>query len=294
MNFIKIATSTDDISVFASEESFVSFGDSPYFSHYTCSAVDIYPGKRGFDTVVSTYSPVSGIIKGIYKIKPPQRKAFEKVDFIVSIAPEESSNFLVRILHVKPILSVGERVDVGDVLGYIIRSGYYDFWTDPHMHVEVRSKNKKILTARGSERLIPHLQNPISFSAKTKLCQLIIGKVVRVTPEYILLDISDQASVIRPFYGVSVSTSDSVALLDAGIPYYQYGIIIHTSNQEIPIDVLSFNTNVSRITTDSFTYYVDSPAVGLPPTRGIGTALYLKSIIERANKSEKTNPKTKL
>jgi len=276
MNFVKIATSADNVSIFASDESFVSFGDSPYFSHYTCSAVDIYPGKRGFNTVVSAYSPVSGVIKEIHKIKPPQRKSFEKVDYVISIAPEESSRFVVRILHVKPTLSVGDRVDVGDILGHIVRSGYYDFWTDPHIHVEIRSKYKKLLIARGSEKIIPSIRKPFSFSAKTRLCQSLAGKITKVTSEYILLDISDYASVIKPFYGISIGTSNSVVLLDAGIPYYQYGIIVHLGALDVPIEALPFDTNISRITTDNFIPSINLSSVDLPPTRGIGTALYLK------------------
>lgn len=276
MSFIKIATSTDNISISASENSFISFGDSPYFSHYTSSAVDIYIGQRGFDNKVTAYSPVTGIIKEIHKVKPPQRKTFEKVDFVVVIAPEESSEFVVRILHVNPALNVGDHVGVGDALGTIIRSGYYDSWTDPHMHVEVRSVHRRILTARGSEKLNPYISNPHVANAKTQLCQAIAGRIVRATPIYLLLDVANYASMIKPFYGISVGSSDFIALLDAGIPYYQYGMIVHTGNPNLFEGILPLGMNISRISTSYLKVQVHFPDGDIIPVKGLGTSLHLK------------------
>ena len=276
MKFIKIATSTDNISIFASENSFVSFGDSPYFSHYTCSAVDIYPGQRGFDNKVTAYSPVAGVVKEIHKVKPPQRKTFEKVDFVMALSPKESDEFIVRILHVNPTLNVGDYVEVGDTLGNIIRSGYYDFWTDPHMHVEVRSVHRKILTARGSEKLNPYVSKPPVVNVKTQLCQSIVGRIVRITPAYILLDVANQASMMKPFYGISVGTSDFIALLDAGVPYYQYGMILHTRDSNLFRDMLPHGANISRILTNQLKIQVQSSDGDVILVKGLGTSLHLK------------------
>jgi hypothetical protein len=51
---------------------------------------------------------------------------------------------------------VGDVVEVGKPLGILLRSGFFDFWTDPHIHVEVRSPSDPIRAMGGFmlERLI--------------------------------------------------------------------------------------------------------------------------------------------
>ena len=127
----KIATH-NDVEIFAPDSSRFSFLKSPYAAHMTKSAVDIYYGSFGSDAV----SPVDGKIIDIQSFDTPTPfKNRNSKEYVIAIS---QGSHVIKILHVKPRVSLGESISRGDDLGTFIKNGYFIFWNDPVMHVEVR------------------------------------------------------------------------------------------------------------------------------------------------------------
>jgi len=215
LQFIEVARS-GEILICAPRGGRVSFFNSPYRMHFELRAVDIYP-KSPFAP-----SPVAGKVVAIRKFAARKPKYFRapRHDYIIVIQPKSSAK-VVRILHVTPHIEIGQLVEVGDQLGRILRSGFYDFWTDPHLHVEVRPK-EDFIRARGGMLLEPKLGKvkPIKgprmdFKAKVASCK----------PEYVLLRGVPTAKV-GVFTGLSVSIDGRVGVLDGGVPHYGWGAVM--------------------------------------------------------------------
>ena len=100
-----------NIPIYSESNWFMSFGNSPYFSHYAGSAIDIYQGIRGFDGQLDAVSPIDGKIIDIIKIKPPIKKGYSKIDYIIVLNPFSNDNYYVRMLHIAPKVKVGESVE---------------------------------------------------------------------------------------------------------------------------------------------------------------------------------------
>ncbi len=129
---MKKIASHDGIEIFAPDNSCFSFLKSPYAAHRTNSAVDIYYGSFGSDA----FSPVDGKIIDIRDFDTPTPfKNLNSKEYLIAI---EQGNHVIKILHVKPDVSIGDLIFTGDRIGTFIRNGYFIFWNDPVMHVEVR------------------------------------------------------------------------------------------------------------------------------------------------------------
>jgi len=185
--------------------------------HFELRAVDIYP------ELPFAPSPVAGKVVAIRKFTARKPKYFlaPQHDYIITIQPKQSSTKVVRILHVAPHVEIGQLVEVGDQLGRILRSGFYDFWTDPHLHVEVRPK-EDFIRARGGMSLEPKLGKvkqingpKMDFKAKVVLCK----------PEYVLLRGVPTVKV-GAFTGLSVLIDGRVGALDGGVPHYGWGAVM--------------------------------------------------------------------
>ncbi len=127
----KIA-SHENIEILAPDNSRFSFLKSPYAAHKTGSAVDIYYGSFGSDAV----SPVDGKIIDIRSFDAPTPfKERNTTEYLIAL---QQGSHAVKILHTKPEVSIGEKISAGDKIGTFIKNGYFIFWNDPVMHVEVR------------------------------------------------------------------------------------------------------------------------------------------------------------
>jgi len=129
---VKLAASYGDIRLMAPDDAAVSFFKSPFRAHETGSAVDIAYGDFGF----SASSPVDGTIVDIREFETPT--PFKDRSFKEYLTAVKCGRLVVRILHVKPDLGIGDRVHTGENFGTFIRSGYFYFWNFSHLHVEVR------------------------------------------------------------------------------------------------------------------------------------------------------------
>ena len=134
----------------------------------------------------------------------------------------ENPDRMIKILHVEPRVEVREVLEPGQELGVLLRSGYFDFWTDPHIHIEIRDHYDP-LRARGGFKI-----RRLMKVNETKPLEKLKGEVVEIKPEYSLISLSNASG-----QGMLADVSGHIGLLDAGIPHY--GLIgVHT-NGEPPI-----------------------------------------------------------
>ncbi len=151
MDSMKKIASHDEIDIFAPDDSKFSFLKSPYAAHKSFSAVDIYYGNFGSDAL----SPVNGEIIDTQCFNTPTPfKDRDSKEYVIAI---RQRGYVIKILHVKPEISIGEKISKGERIGTFIKNGYFIFWNDPAMHVEVR-KQGNYLRAANNLRLTPSIK----------------------------------------------------------------------------------------------------------------------------------------
>ncbi|MCZ7356037.1 MAG: hypothetical protein O8C66_08655 [Candidatus Methanoperedens sp.] len=148
---MKKIASREDIDIFAPHNSRFSFLKSPYAAHKTFSAVDIYYGDFGSEAL----SPVDGKIIDIRSFDTPT--PFKNRDSKEYVMALEQGGHVIKILHIKPDVSIGMEISKGDKIGTFVRNGYFIFWNDPVMHVEVR-KSGDYLRASNDLPLTPYIE----------------------------------------------------------------------------------------------------------------------------------------
>lgn len=263
-----------DLIIHAPERSFVSFYNSPYHSHKEDAAVDIYANSRDYDFAPS---PVVGRIKKIYGFKPPKSRHFPVHDReqLIILESKGKISLYIRLLHIAPRIKVGDQVSVGDELGLLTRSGFFDFWTDPHIHVEVRG-NGNLIRARGS---LP--MNPLSSSDE------VLGfrgdvfeglEVFSVKEDYVLLK-ARNLSRIGGFWGVGCTVGEEAGILDGGIPHYPCGGVYlpYPNSVKIGENVRLGETVIGKVERlhRNFAFYQGSPiSVYINDIRVRGLSLY--------------------
>lgn len=226
---------SDNVRIYCPENGRFSFFNSPYTAHHSFSAIDIYPSGR-FGYVAP--SPVSGVIVGIRRVECPSGRGFESSqhDCVIIVRSSENPKRLIKILHVDPIVNVGDRIEPGDDLGWLIRSGFFDFWTDPHIHIEVRRPSDPI-RARGGlqvERLMD-LHDHGDSQDEMK------GVIIECKPEYSLVDVYGGLK-----FGLHVEVNGQLGILDGGIPHY--GLFgIHMTSQPIKGEVMLCGKKIGTV-----------------------------------------------
>jgi hypothetical protein len=197
------------VTIHCPKEGWFSFFNSPYPAHRLLTGIDIYPGLR-FGEIAP--SPVGGRLIAVREIRTPRGRFFEDVgyDIVVLMESVENPGKVVKLLHVEPTLRIGDTVEVGEELGRLIRSGYFHFWTDPHIHIEVREPSDP-LRVRGGHRL-RRLIKPRIRDPPEKL----EGRITLIKPEYALLTLDGLDG------GLTARVGDVPVLLDGGIPHYKW------------------------------------------------------------------------
>jgi murein DD-endopeptidase MepM/ murein hydrolase activator NlpD len=148
---MKKIASHDEIDIFAPNSSRFSFLKSPYAAHKTHSAVDIYYGDFGSDA----FSPIDGEVIDIQSFDTPT--PYKDRDFTEYVIAIRQNDYVVKILHIKPDVSPGDVISKGDRIGRFIHNGYYTFWNNPAMHVEVRQPDD-YLRASNNLHLRPNIK----------------------------------------------------------------------------------------------------------------------------------------
>ncbi|MGQ9542588.1 MAG: M23 family metallopeptidase [Candidatus Bathyarchaeia archaeon] len=193
------------IVLYAREDGFVSFSNSPYYAHRHLAAVDIYP-PRGSRVV---YSPAEGRVVEARKL--------EGMDDYIIIMEGQGVDVYIKILHVKPIVQTGEYVKVGEVIGEAVWSPFYNFWTDPHIHVEVRPPNDRV-RARGGFRLDP---KPLTKNMRMNMDEPEKFTVTERSDRYLLLR---PESTVPPYTTpLSLTVQNEKLILEGGLTHYGHG-----------------------------------------------------------------------
>jgi hypothetical protein len=218
LQFLHVAKA-ENVNIYASNNSYVSFFNSPYYAHRENLAIDIYPTPK--KKTVTAYSPVTGRIKKIYAFKPPTSKFFDghNLEQLIIVESMVRSDTHIRLLHIDSELNVGDFVSTGDTLGTIVRSGFFDFWTAPHIHVEVR-KNVNLIRAKGSEPIIPVIKGKRVIDNRVSSDS--VFKVLSVEENYVLVKVGRESSIGK-IYGLGCTLCEGLGILDGGIPHYPFG-----------------------------------------------------------------------
>ena len=141
----------DGVDIYAPDNSRFSFMKSPYAAHKTNSAVDIYYGCFGNEAL----SPVDGKVIDIRSFDTPTPfKGRDSKEYLIAI---QQGKYVVKIIHIEPDISIGKEISIGERIGTFIKNGYFIFWNDPVMHVEVRDPCN-YLRASNHLELLPNIE----------------------------------------------------------------------------------------------------------------------------------------
>jgi len=186
-----------------------SISNSPYPAHVLRTAVDIYSEYP--------YLPVvRGVVKKIIRIPSGLRVRGSESDEWVIIISLPGGGDVLKVLHVRPSVRVGERLYLGDELGKFVRTYHFYPWTETHMHVELRNASDPV-RALGGYRLFP--QNELLSVLSEYQCT---GK-----DEYKVISVEERFCLLRPVGGgySCAQTSGLKGFLDGGLPHYGHASI---------------------------------------------------------------------
>jgi hypothetical protein len=149
---VKPIATAGGIDICAGKNSRHSFFASPYQAHRDYAAVDITQNKKFGDLALS---PVAGKIIKILEYESPTINGKSLPEYLTLI---ESKDKIARIMHLRPTAKVGDKIAVGDELGIFINNGFFSYWVDPTIHVEIREQNN-LIRPRGGLELEPIIEN---------------------------------------------------------------------------------------------------------------------------------------
>lgn len=215
MKFVTIAKSKD-VEIKVPEDIHYSFYNSPYIGHRKTTAIDIY-----YKDELALAPVEEAKVKEIRWFNAPKHRedGLEKEPLVLL---EIDENTVIKILHVKPKVSVGEKLYLGDTIGNCIISGHLCPWSDAHAHIEIRPL-KDPYRARGAYPLnieatarrignIPEISNPFEAT------------VTSISKHYAWTRIKKLSNnVLTP---LTARINSYYAFVDAGIPYYGIGGLI--------------------------------------------------------------------
>jgi hypothetical protein len=225
---VRVVGSASEISIFAPDDAYFSYFNSPYIGHSLGTAIDIYPRHQEWGGPV--LAPVSGEIVKVKKLHMGKTKPFptDDFDYGIAIRVESTREDVVRVMHCKPMIQEGDKIDLGDQIGYAIRSRYFNYWTSPHYHVEIMQLES---FSRSSKSY------PLDIPVGKKRHQL---ENADVSMELSIIDVNDDRDIgyLRGISYTSIgdliglSTQDEkgsvVGILDGGLSHYQHGGVIGT------------------------------------------------------------------
>lgn len=225
---IKIAESCEVYLYSLDSFEYISLFNSPYYAHNHGIAADIYLGSGKFGADAPCPSP--GKVTCIKKVRTPIRKNFDadENDYVIILESEDNPKYLIKILHVNPKIKVGENLDIGDSMGTLIRSGFFNFWTDPHIHMEIR-KPWDAIRAKGAYpiRLLSLEKRGHSEPSNSFKC-----KVIDVQTDYTMVEPNNRVIIkMGNFCGFSTKINNEFGLLDCGLPHYGFGGILLEKNE---------------------------------------------------------------
>ena len=190
-----------------------SISNSPYPAHVLRTAVDIYSEYP--------YLPVmEGFVRKIIRIPSGFKVSNSEFDeWVIIISLPDGENVL-KVLHVKPSVRIGEKLYLGDELGKFVRTYHFYSWTEPHMHVELRKATDPV-RALGGYQLFP--ENELLNVLREYRCT--------DKEEYIVSSVREKYCLLKPVVGgyPCAQTLDLKGFIDGGLPHYGYASIFLVS-----------------------------------------------------------------
>lgn len=276
----------NDVRVSIPQTSHFTIGTSPYYAHQHGLAIDVYHNLSLENYEV--LSPVSGKILKIKSLIAPKPKFSNGInrDYLILIENPSNSKILWKLMHVKPPFNVGEKVEVGDLLGETIRNGYFAYWSSPHMHLEIRPVRDAI-RARGGVNFSLSIKEKDRDQENIKDINMtpIPVKIHSVYPEMILANLPQHFYHNSfPIYGVKIRVGNIECILDGGIPHYIIGTAIsqYGFNSDIPQSVYLGNNKIGTLheNTKQFGFFkFDSVKLYLNNKEIRGISLYLANFL---------------
>jgi hypothetical protein len=234
------------VTISAPSDGFVSFFNSPYHPHIKLAAIDIYIGSRRFGSEAP--SPVKGRVRRLYPFEPPAPKWFPtpRSEYAVLIECSENPEVWAKILHIQPSVKEGDYVDVGAPLGYFIRDGFFHPWTDPHMHIELRSRSDPIRVT-GGYPLEPKISDTYYVDGELEESEAYSGRVVGLGERYALVELQAPFTYLEPFFGLCGLLGTECCLIDGGLPHYQWMGLLHRKGGKLSSEARLLNTPIGRV-----------------------------------------------
>ena len=182
-----------------------SLYNSPYPAHGSGCAIDLYPIDD------DAHSPVAGTVLETRTVQCPDQPYAVGTDHLILI---DCGDRIARILHVDPDVNAGEKIDLGDPLGTLIRSGFFGRWVDNHIHLGFRRPGQNLQRASGSLRVdIDVPVTGLEWDGR--------GTIVDTGPTHIQLD-----SPRRACRGFASLADDDGNPLDGGLAHYAGGGVL--------------------------------------------------------------------
>ena len=224
----------DNINVSIPQNSHFTVGTSPYYAHQHGLAIDIYHdlSLKNYDVL----SPISGKVIKTKTLIAPKPKFFEgiKEDYLILISNSHNPETVFKTMHVKPGVQVGQKVEIGDVLGKTIRNGYFAYWSSPHLHLEIRPITDAI-RARGGKNFSLAIKNnhKIADNKNNFHMEKIPVIIKAVYPEFMLVNFPAKLYYkIDPIFGVKGKIHNLDCIVDGGIPIYKNGIVLFQNDSD--------------------------------------------------------------
>ncbi len=280
--FIAIAKGLS-VDIYAPNDASISFFNSPFPAHRASKAVDIYPANAKFGDVA--LSPIEGTVKAIHEYSSPNLYPDKQPlsEYLVLFECITNPEVNVKIIHLCPSVRVGDEIKVGDKIGTFIRSGYYPFWVDPHLHVELRDQRDAVRAGGGYPLKVWHEKQAKKSGLKPAPEGNLSGTVTHVGSRYTVIRLSNDAwGNIGYFSGLKVSVGSSVGIVDGGIPYIGYGGVLVDQEVKVGQHVSLAGTRIGEVTSvfkniSKFRVYSFKVMVGDCEYMGVSLKLNLQS-----------------
>ncbi len=165
-----------------------------------------------------------GNVIEVRRFSPPPG-CWEREDYAIMV---DLGGAVAKFLHVRPRVSVGDRIGVGESLGRPIMSSYLRPWSDAHYHMEV---------LKGAGR---------SHRFAEPIYLLFPGRDLNPENTFIVEESGKRYALCRPEHGGQPAflANGLPSVADAGIPHYGLGGLLGRRSGE----VLLGEERVGRIT----------------------------------------------